>query len=225
MNSVDVSDQLRNQYRMDHWLRQKKWWWSIWLYGLGALLTNSWKVYGSVMDEAGVPISQRHTHYSFLLSIATAWIDKDEINPRLLKRQRTKHKKQAAHSPGPETPVAPTRVSRRGRSPAPPASAARPTPSPAMDSPSPSKAPRISERSLHPDHGSISCRLNHFDVFHCPDPVDVGRPSCGLHRYLYGRENGQCRDRIVNCSVCNVNLCIPCFRTFHTVRDFSTHEC
>jgi hypothetical protein len=29
MSDVDVSDQLRNYYRFDHWLRKTKWWWPI----------------------------------------------------------------------------------------------------------------------------------------------------------------------------------------------------
>jgi len=34
MNSMDVAHQLRNIYRMDHWLRQSKWWQHIILWGL-----------------------------------------------------------------------------------------------------------------------------------------------------------------------------------------------
>ena len=28
MNGTDISDQLRNQYRPDHWMRNRKWWWA-----------------------------------------------------------------------------------------------------------------------------------------------------------------------------------------------------
>ena len=28
MNYVDMSDQLRNQYRPDHWMRKRTWWWA-----------------------------------------------------------------------------------------------------------------------------------------------------------------------------------------------------
>jgi hypothetical protein len=40
MGDVDVSDQLRNQYRFDHWLRMHKWWWSILFWWLGVMLVN-----------------------------------------------------------------------------------------------------------------------------------------------------------------------------------------
>jgi len=32
MGHVDLSDQLRNQYRFDHWLRMRKWWWALFLW-------------------------------------------------------------------------------------------------------------------------------------------------------------------------------------------------
>jgi Transposase IS4 len=36
MNDVNQADQLRNCYRFDHWMRKRKWWWSIffgyWVY-------------------------------------------------------------------------------------------------------------------------------------------------------------------------------------------------
>ena len=28
MNSTDIADQLRGNYRPDRWMRQRKWWWS-----------------------------------------------------------------------------------------------------------------------------------------------------------------------------------------------------
>ena len=34
MNGVDVADQLQKQYRFDHWMRQRKWWWSFWFWGI-----------------------------------------------------------------------------------------------------------------------------------------------------------------------------------------------
>jgi hypothetical protein len=51
MNSVDVADQLRNQYRPDHWMRNRKWWWSLFIWGLGVATTNTYKMYCSMYDE------------------------------------------------------------------------------------------------------------------------------------------------------------------------------
>lgn len=41
-------------------------------------------------------------------------------------------------------------------------------------------------------------------------------------RFLLGRDLGSCsqtRGKIVTCDACNVNLCVPCFKIFHTVDD------
>jgi len=97
MNSVDVADQLRNQCRMDHWLRQRKWWWSIFLWGLGVLLTNANIVCCRVQDEAKVPRSQRMTHCVFLHSVATAWLDRDEMDIKPIRRLRSKKRKLCLH--------------------------------------------------------------------------------------------------------------------------------
>jgi hypothetical protein len=51
MNSVDVADQLRNQYRPDHWMRNRKWWWAFLIWGLGVATTNAYKMYCSMYDE------------------------------------------------------------------------------------------------------------------------------------------------------------------------------
>ena len=45
MGDVDISDQLRNSYRFDHWLRKTKWWWSMFFWGMGVELVNSYKMY------------------------------------------------------------------------------------------------------------------------------------------------------------------------------------
>jgi hypothetical protein len=47
MNDVDISDHLRTIYEFDHWLRNRKWWWAIFLYAMGVLLTNAYLVYCS----------------------------------------------------------------------------------------------------------------------------------------------------------------------------------
>ena len=34
MNNVDIADQLAAVYRWDHWMRIRKWWWSIMFWAL-----------------------------------------------------------------------------------------------------------------------------------------------------------------------------------------------
>jgi hypothetical protein len=45
MNSVDLADQLWNCYRFNHWLGNRKWWWSIFLW------TNAYKMYDRIYEE------------------------------------------------------------------------------------------------------------------------------------------------------------------------------
>lgn len=45
MGHVDLSDQLRDQCRMNYWLRKRKRWWSIHMWGLGVKITNAYIMY------------------------------------------------------------------------------------------------------------------------------------------------------------------------------------
>jgi hypothetical protein len=76
MNNVDQADQLRNQYRCDHWTRTRKWWWAIWLWGLQVLCVNAYVLY----QHAHLYIwkskkSRLLTHYEFQKLIALHWLD------------------------------------------------------------------------------------------------------------------------------------------------------
>ena len=47
MNSVDQADYLRKNYALGLNLRQRKWWWSIFLWGLDVAIVNSYLLYKS----------------------------------------------------------------------------------------------------------------------------------------------------------------------------------
>ena len=53
------------------------------LWGQGVPLTNAYKVYFCVQDDARITVSERLTHYEFILSVATDWIDANKIDPNL----------------------------------------------------------------------------------------------------------------------------------------------
>ena len=72
MGGVDIADQLRNYYRFDHWMRKRKWWWSIFFWAFGVLLVNAYVSYKTYMISKG---KRPMSHYEFRKQIALAWID------------------------------------------------------------------------------------------------------------------------------------------------------
>ena len=45
MGSVNVADKICMQYIPDHWIYDRKWWWSIFIWGLGGYATNVYLIY------------------------------------------------------------------------------------------------------------------------------------------------------------------------------------
>eukprot|EP01043_Picozoa_sp_COSAG02_P009074 COSAG02_NODE_302_length_25234_cov_43.365307_14_plen_804_part_00 len=77
MGGVDIADQLRNQYRPDHWMRKRKWWWAIYMWALGVVNTNAFLLYKSVQQRAGKTKTML-SHHAFLerLAFQLIWPDK-----------------------------------------------------------------------------------------------------------------------------------------------------
>ena len=65
MGHVDVSDQLINYYRMDHWLRTQKWWWAIYLWGMGVMLVNSYVCYKTYQESIGTDKKKILSQFEF----------------------------------------------------------------------------------------------------------------------------------------------------------------
>jgi hypothetical protein len=51
MNSTDIADQLRGSYRPDRWMRQRKWWWAFFIWGIGVAGVNAYKIYETIYEE------------------------------------------------------------------------------------------------------------------------------------------------------------------------------
>jgi hypothetical protein len=51
MNSVDMADQFWGVYCPDHWMQNRKWWWAIWIWGIGVAGTNAYKLYEVMYEE------------------------------------------------------------------------------------------------------------------------------------------------------------------------------
>ena len=74
MGGADIADQLRGSYRFDHWLRNFKWWHSIFWWGFQVLMVNAYKCYCRYHEEIQeVPMS----HYKFQKMIAHTWMQDD----------------------------------------------------------------------------------------------------------------------------------------------------
>ena len=69
MNSVDVADQLQNCYRFNHWFRNSKCWWSIFLWCLGVAAMNASLMYDRIYNEEaankkeGMPRKLNHIEF------------------------------------------------------------------------------------------------------------------------------------------------------------------
>ena len=52
---------------------------------------------------------------------------------------------------------------------------------------------------------------------HYPTRPTAKRSKCQLHRWARGRNAKEVRGaRMVHCAICKVDLCLDCWRTFHS---------
>ncbi|KAK3251406.1 hypothetical protein CYMTET_21062 [Cymbomonas tetramitiformis] len=66
MNGVDIADQLREIYRFDGpWMRQRKWWWAVFLWACGVAVVNAYILYKTQCEEGLVPKKERLSHLQF----------------------------------------------------------------------------------------------------------------------------------------------------------------
>ena len=195
MGNVDQADQLRLQYRIHYWLRNRKWWWAhfFWIFELS--LTNAFILYRKFhqIHEIQAPL----THYDFIKKIALAWIDPENYWPK----QTTRSAKTSISSSSTST----TRsiITRLSSVP-----------------PPPKKMATFSNRSLDPYIGALRCRLDR-NLDHLPVENDKPHANCQLHFYLSKVKR---RSKMMKCNTCNARLCIDCYKKFHTVPDLKTQK-
>ena len=190
MGHVDVSDQLRNYYRMDHWLRMQKWWWAIYLWGMGVMLVNSYVCYKTYQESIGTDKKKILSQFEFRRSIALAWLKPDTYWPTMDKiaanNDPANNKKRKSQRD--ETPYLHVR------------------------------AAAVSNNSLNAETGKLKCRMDHVGNMHLPIKSTATKPVCACHRWAGGRTS-RVAGAIVMCKVCLVSLCIDCFDKFHTLAD------
>jgi hypothetical protein len=214
MGHVDVSDQLRNTYRFDHWLRQWKWWWAIWLWALGVMLVNAFAAYQMVMEENGIPRSRMMSQYDFRRAIALAWVSSNEESISARQRGKEARKRKAEDE---ELSTAAT-TSGKGAS----SRKRRKTTDNASNKGSavevtqkPERAPTLKDNILLNTTGPLSQRLNNF-IDHWPTELEDRGARCAVHRWCADIE---VKAHVFKCSHCRINLCIDCFRVFHSKTD------
>jgi len=109
MNNVDQADQLRGTYCFDRWMR--KWWWSIWMWGVQVLLTNAYVLYKSThLLLWKTPRKNILSQYNFRKQVALAWLDeKSEAATRSLIDDTRKTRKFDSVSVSSSTTISETR--------------------------------------------------------------------------------------------------------------------
>ena len=81
MNSVDIADQLRQSYGFQHWVRNRKWWWALFMWAFGMMLVNSYLLYKTAHLIIWCTEKKNiMSHYEFRKSIALVWLQHKNAN-------------------------------------------------------------------------------------------------------------------------------------------------
>ncbi len=69
MNSTNIADQLRGNYRPDRWMRLHKWWWAFFIWAIGVAGVNAYRIHDVIWDEEekskmpGLPLRWSHARF------------------------------------------------------------------------------------------------------------------------------------------------------------------
>lgn len=199
MGNVDIADQLQGSYICDIGVRNHKWWWSLWFWGLGVMLVNAYIMYVKFNLSCGINKKDLLSHHEFQKQIALSWINE---RYELLLPSRTAHSKWSEPVDSVDITSLATTVS-------------------SLSSATTAKKKCIAfmKNSLNPYVGKLCCCLDRT-----VDHISVGQPSlhlarCQLHKY-FGVETEK---KLLYCPGCGVNICGYCYRMYHTIEDLD--EC
>ena len=198
MGDVDVADKLRNNYWFDHWLRKRKWWWSIMFWAIGVILVNTYIFYRGVNLEVGVSKSYLLSPHNFRKQVAMAWISPNiywstEMDGPALSTWKKIKKFAMASSSSVDGYVS------------------------YVSKPKKLRMAKLDNNMLKPD-GALFMRL---DTTKCHLAYkEKGHSRCSLHRWL-GFETHR---GITYCETCNVNLCKKNFKYFHFTPDIASEK-
>ena len=187
MGNVDQADQLRLQYRSTYWLRNRKWWWSMFFWIFEGMLTNSYVLYRKYFEIHD--IKQPLNHYEYIRAISLAWLDQEHYWPQ---------KKTSISSSSTSSQSSDSSVISRLRS----------THTPAV-----TKSVAFTDKSLDSYSGALRCRVDKHYA-HLPVRGDKKVNTCQL---CYWKNRSRVRAQVVKCSYCQIHICIDCFKPFHEV--------
>jgi hypothetical protein len=205
MNSVDLADQLRNCYRFNHWLRNRKWWWSLFLWALGVAATNGYKIYDRLYEEEKKKkksLPPKWTHLQFLEELIhdfMGWETKFEMaNDNNDTASAAASTRQGSVYSAVDDSVASRYfyniADDEGRE----------------EYFKSNQAQRISKKRM--ESGYFNSRFN--GQFHPHIPVPGHNAFCQSCKYFTSVDN---KKRIERCVICQVNLCWRCRLTWHGV--------
>jgi len=85
MGHVGISDQLREVHKFNVWLRNCKWWRSVFQWGIGVLLANVHVTCKKVLEaDAKTPMSHNNFRKEIALSLTNSW------EPSIAERRRVR---------------------------------------------------------------------------------------------------------------------------------------
>ena len=212
MGDTDQAYQLRGSYRMDHWIRNRKWWWSLVFWGFGVFLANAYVMKKNHDPKVGVVEKDMISHHDFLVNVCLNW-----INPELYAQNHGDATVTDVQTVEAEA-IDEFTISRRSKK----SSLAAPSLSPLIVA-TPStlitvdkKATRINDATLAPTSKTLGIQLNR-GVDHLPEKPKRKKAICGLHEWFAIEKDTQ-KD-MLHYSIFNVNLCTECYKLFHNIHD------
>lgn len=182
------------QGRIDRWMRKRKWWWAMWMWGVQVLWVNPFILYKSAhlliwKTPAKLVLSQ----YDFRRAIVLKWLG--------VERQSADRPEEEEEGPQPK----------RRKSDAVSLSAC------STEMSQGKRATYVTDASLDQINGSLRERLNEF-ADHYPKRSKLKAPWCSLCCLV---DNQKFYTGVVCCDICKVHLCIDCFKPFHSISQLS----
>ena len=206
MNHVDLADQLRVVYRFDRWMRKRKWWWSMFFWGLELQMINCYVLYRKFyeMHDKKVPMD----HYDFHKSIALAWICPSKYWVKENKK-RIRRKEGAIITTNSSSRVSVSTITDEPR-----ITRQRFSKEVAAKK---GQYRRINDSLLDPSLELNMMRLN-VHMSHMPTKVESRASRCQFHNWATGE---QIKKQCCICMSCNVALCMECYAPYHLEDDLT----